>query len=81
MVTYFVVQGFQRGRRGAFIADQPREARDEMHAKRMAQRLASACDGVIAFSRSGDPTTGDFEDAVIIAKIGEPPDEAMELAA
>ena len=46
MVTYFVVQGFQRGRRGAFIADQPREARDEMHAKRMAQRLAPACDGV-----------------------------------
>lgn len=81
MVTYFVVQGFQRGRRGTFIADAPREARDEMHARRMAERLAPLCDGVVAFSRSGDPVTGDFEDAVVIAQIGELPEEMFEVAA
>jgi hypothetical protein len=31
--------------------------------------------GAIAFSRSGDPILGDFEDAVILKTFGEVPDD------
>jgi hypothetical protein len=31
------------------------------------------CVGAVAFSRTGDPATGDFEDAKVIRKYGEVP--------
>jgi hypothetical protein len=31
--------------------------------------------GAIAFSRSGDPATGDFGDAQVIRKFGDVPDD------
>jgi hypothetical protein len=31
--------------------------------------------GAVAFSRTGDPNLGDFEDAVILKAYGEVPDE------
>lgn len=74
MLTYYVVQSFERGKRGAIIADPPVEARDSNHAEKMAARLSEQKAGVIAFSRTGDPTTGDFEDAQIIAWYGIVPD-------
>jgi hypothetical protein len=36
--------------------------------------------GALAFSRTGDPSVGEFEDAVILKKIGEV-DEALLLSA
>jgi hypothetical protein len=27
----------------------------------------------VAFSRSGDPSTGEFDDAVVLARVGEVP--------
>ena len=80
MVTYFVVQSFQRGRKGALIPNAPREARNELHAKRLAERMMSVADGVIAFSRTGSPATGDFEDAVILAEHGDVPEEIFASA-
>ena len=35
--------------------------------------------GAIAFSRSGDPATGDFGDATIIKKFGEVPTDLSDL--
>jgi len=35
--------------------------------------------GAIAFSRSGDPATGDFGDATVIRKFGEVPDDLSAL--
>lgn len=70
MLTYFVVQSFERGKKGALVADQPVEAQGPEHAARMAERLSRVKTGVVAFSRRGDPATGDFEDAVIIASYG-----------
>lgn len=70
MLTYFVVQSFERGKKGALVADQPVEAQGREHAMRMAERLSHIKAGVVAFSRQGDPATGDFEDAVIIASHG-----------
>lgn len=35
--------------------------------------------GAVAFSRSGDPATGDFGDAIVIRKFGEVPDDLSAL--
>jgi hypothetical protein len=35
--------------------------------------------GAVAFSRTGDPATGDFSDAKIIRKFGEVPDDLGDL--
>jgi hypothetical protein len=35
--------------------------------------------GAIAFSRSGDPATGDFGDAQVIRKFGDVPDDLSAL--
>lgn len=73
MVTYYVVQSFQRGRRGALVPDMPVQATDEGHARRMADRLSREKVGVVAFSRAGDLDAGEYEDAVILAVFGEIP--------
>jgi hypothetical protein len=43
---------------------------------------AMSCDksnaGAVAFSRSGDPNLGEFEDAVILKSFGEVPDDFAE---
>jgi hypothetical protein len=35
--------------------------------------------GAVAFSRMGDPATGDFGDATVIRKFGEVPDDLSAL--
>jgi hypothetical protein len=35
--------------------------------------------GAVAFSRTGDPATGDFDDATVIRKFGEVPDDLSAL--
>jgi hypothetical protein len=40
-------------------------------AERGARALALEHAGALAFSRTGDPTTGEFRDAVILAQFGE----------
>jgi hypothetical protein len=37
------------------------------------------CAGAIAFSRSGDPATGEFGDAKLIRKFGDVPDDLSAL--
>ncbi len=41
------------------------------HARAMVGRKA----GAIAFSRTGDPAIGDFEDAEMLRRYGETPDD------
>jgi hypothetical protein len=72
-MTYYVVLAFIRSEDGSIIACEPKEARSSDQAIRMASSLAATeghC-GAIAFSRSGDPALGDFEDAVILKTVGE----------
>jgi hypothetical protein len=67
-MTYFVALGFKRSEDGEIVACDPKEARSAEHAIRMANSVAAKeghC-GAIAFSRTGDPALGDFEDAVIL---------------
>jgi len=35
--------------------------------------------GAVAFSRSGDPATGDFSDTMVIRKFGDVPDDLSAL--
>lgn len=80
MVTYYVVQTFERGRKGSLVADQPRQARDKAHCEYLAERLSETHVAVVAFSRTGEVETGDWDDAVIIAQYGQIPDELLEMA-
>lgn len=70
MITYFVVQSFEQARKGTIFANAPIQAHDEAHAVRLAERLSISKVGVVAFRRSGNPATGEFEDAVILASYG-----------
>lgn len=74
-ITYYVALAFTRSeeQEGDIVACEPREARSSDQAVRMARSLAAAeghC-GAIAFSRTGDPALGDFEDAMILKAVGE----------
>jgi hypothetical protein len=68
-VTYYVALVFKRSEDGGeIVACDPREAHSSEQAIRLAASLAvegGHC-GAIAFSRTGDPSLGDFEDAVIL---------------
>jgi hypothetical protein len=73
-MTYYVALAFKRSEDGReTVACDPKEARSVEQAIRTATSLAANdghC-GAIAFSRTGDPALGDFEDAVILKRIGE----------
>lgn len=73
-VTHYVVQAYRKGKRGKIEAEEPKIARDENNCRVMAERLSLTRLAVIAFSRTGDPDTGDFDDPVILAKHGDVPD-------
>jgi hypothetical protein len=73
-MTYYVALAFNRSEDGGdIVACDPKEARSSDQAIGMARSLAQMeghC-GAIAFSRTGDPALGDFEDAVILKTVGE----------
>ena len=72
-MTYYVALAFTRSEDGEIVACEPKEARSSDQAIRIAGTMAAMdghC-GAIAFSRTGDPTLGDFEDAVILKTVGE----------
>ena len=75
-MTYYVALAFKKAEEddgGNIVACDPMEARSADQAIRMAASLAieeGHC-GAIAFSRTGDPALGDFEDALILRTIGE----------
>lgn len=75
--TYFAVQPFAPGKRGKLVPGQPVPAQGRDHAERLARRLAE--DGAaVAFSRSGDPALGEYDEAVIIGVFGDLPEDALE---
>jgi hypothetical protein len=78
VITYFVVLPFFRTADGALMADEPIEVPSAAAARRQAERVARAKGGALAFSRTGDPTTGELQAAVVLARFGEVPDELGE---
>jgi hypothetical protein len=70
-VTYYVVVPFDRNDEGDLTAGEAKEVPNASAAERQAQSLASVHAGAVAFSRTGDPSIGEFQDAVILAQFGE----------
>lgn len=71
-VTHYVALPF-RYVDGAMVAGDSQECRDALKARSVAAVLAANTDhrGAVAFSRTGDPALGEFDDAVIIPPLGE----------
>ena len=69
--TYYVVVPFDRNAQGDPEPGLAREAVSADLAKRLARALAAEHGGAIAFSRSGDPETGEFQDPVVLATFGD----------
>lgn len=72
-VTYFVVLPFIRDVDGELIAEEAAEAPSEHSAMSRARLMIGKKAGAVAFSRTGDPQLGDFDDAVILGRYGETP--------
>ncbi|MGA2793066.1 MAG: hypothetical protein ABSE69_05960 [Roseiarcus sp.] len=70
-VTYYVVVPFDRNEEGDLAAGDAQEATSARAAERGARSLADLHAGAVAFSRTGDPSIGDFQDAVVLAQFGE----------
>ena len=77
-VTYHVVLPFIRDDdTGELVAEPGQEAPSEHSAMSRARAMIGRKAGAVAFSRTGDPAIGDFEDAVILGRYGETPDDLV----
>lgn len=79
-VTYYVLQTFSRDKKGITI-DEPIEKRSQGEAMRASARAKDTKAGAIVFSRTGDPASGDWDDAVVHERWGEIPVGFEEMAA
>jgi hypothetical protein len=70
-VTYYVVVAFDWSEDGDLVAGPAQEATSAGSAERGARSLAVLHAGAVAFSRTGDPAIGEFQDAVVLAKFGD----------
>ena len=69
-VTYHVVIAFDRDAEGNLKPSEAREVISPIVAERRARALALEHAGALHV-RTGDPATGEFQDAVILARFGE----------
>lgn len=74
-ITYYVALPFEASEEGDLVAGEPVECQSEHSARNTARRLAETSAGSIAFSRTGDPSAGDFDPAKIIDRFGNTPSE------
>ena len=72
-VTYYVALPFLRDEGGELLAGEAQERQTATAAINEARRMAEKSAGVVAFSRQGDPGTGEFEDAKVLQTFGEVP--------
>jgi hypothetical protein len=75
-VTYYVALPFIAGDEG-IAAGEPAEFANSVAVAMRAEALSlkEGHVGAVAFSRTGDPGTGDFSDAKVIEKFGDVPDD------
>ena len=78
--TYFVVLPFFRTVDGDLVADEAIEAPDANTARVQAEQVAHARGGAVAFSRTGDPATGLYADALVLGRYGAVPDDLSEFS-
>lgn len=72
--TLYLVQAYKGGKGTRLIANSPIRCRSQEAARKRAEDLVPTRAGVVAFSTSGDPELGDFDDEpTIIFKAGRLP--------
>ncbi len=72
--TCYFVQAFNPGPGENLKTDAPIPCKTEISALRTAERLASSKLGVVAFSSTGDPETGDYDDEpTVLFRSGQVP--------
>jgi hypothetical protein len=76
-MIYYVALPFTPEEGGGLAPGQPIECPSGAAAIRRAEAIArhDANAGAVAFSRSGDPSLGEFEDAVILKTFGDVPED------
>ena len=80
--TSYFVQAFNAGRGGNLKADAPIACKTATGALRTAERLALSKLGVVAFSSTGDPEMGDYDDEpTVIFRKGELHRASIEIGA
>jgi hypothetical protein len=79
-IIYFVALPFDVAD-GSVVVGEPVECLSPAAAIERAQGLWKVLGhtGAVAFSRSGDPATGDFHDATVLRKFGNVPDDLSAL--
>ena len=79
-ITYFVALPFDVAD-GSVVVGDPIECLSPGAAIERAQGLWKIFGhaGAVAFSRTGDPATGDFSDATVLRKFGHVPDDLSAL--
>ena len=79
-VTYYVALPFVAADEGV-VPGEPVQCFNPNAAVMRAEALSrkEGHIGAIAFSRTGDPATGDFGDAAVIRKFGDVPDDLSAL--
>ena len=76
-VMYYVVLPFVRDEDGELVAEEGVEAQSAISAQRRAQAMVGKKVGAVAFSRTGDPAIGEFEDAVVLGRYGDTPTDLL----
>ena len=76
-VTYYVALPFLEDDAGAPIAGAAEECQSSSAALRRAEIVSRSSGniGAVAFSRTGDPMMGEFNDARLLQKFGNVPDD------
>jgi len=77
-ITYFVVLPFVRNEDGDLCPEQAVECQSSHGAAARARAIAASKGGAVAFCRTGDPALGEFDEAEIIAKVGDVPVDLLE---
>jgi hypothetical protein len=74
-ITYFAVLPFSRTEDGDFLAEAAIEVRSAAQARSTASRMEGDGKGAVAFSKTGDPQLGEWQNAVILGRYGDVPDD------
>lgn len=80
-ITYYVAMPFFKDDNGSPVAGDPEECQSPITALRRAEILSRGAGhvGAVAFSRSGDPTIGEFSDATLLKSYGNVPEDLSGL--
>lgn len=74
-ITYFAVLPFSRTQDGDFLAEAAIEVRNADQARSTARQMAGTDRGAVAFSKTGNPQIGEWDDAVVLGRYGDVPDD------